>query len=115
MSDFFEFCGVDEAVIRQERAKAQELRKSAWWQRKIGSGLCHYCGQRQKSPKDLTMDHLVPLGRGGRSVKGNLVPACKECNNKKKVMLPQEWEEYKKNSLAVRENILLSEAVAESD
>jgi 5-methylcytosine-specific restriction endonuclease McrA len=37
------------------------------------------------------MDHLVPLSRGGRSIKGNLVPACKACNAKKKYRLP--WEE----------------------
>jgi len=30
------------------------------------------------------MDHLVPLARGGKSIKANLVPACKECNTKKK-------------------------------
>jgi 5-methylcytosine-specific restriction enzyme A len=35
----------------------------------------------------LTMDHLVPLIRGGRSTKGNLVPACKPCNTKKKHQL----------------------------
>ena len=40
------------------------------------------------------MDHLVPVVRGGRSVQGNLVPACKECNNKKKYLLPTEFEEY---------------------
>jgi 5-methylcytosine-specific restriction endonuclease McrA len=40
------------------------------------------------------MDHLVPLARGGRSTKNNLVPSCKDCNNKKKNMLPLEWEEY---------------------
>jgi 5-methylcytosine-specific restriction protein A len=44
--------------------------------------------------KELTMDHIVPLIRGGKSTKGNVVPACKECNNKKKHMLPIEWEEY---------------------
>jgi len=93
VSDFFELCGIDEASVRQERVKAKELRRSGWWQRKIGTGVCYYCGQQQ-SPKDLTMDHIVPLGRGGRSVKGNLVPACKECNNRKKTMLPLEWEEY---------------------
>ncbi len=38
------------------------------------------------------MDHLVPLVRGGKSSKGNLVPACKDCNNKKKYALPWEWE-----------------------
>jgi 5-methylcytosine-specific restriction endonuclease McrA len=40
------------------------------------------------------MDHVVPLIRGGRSRRGNVVPACKECNNKKKSLLPVEWEEY---------------------
>jgi 5-methylcytosine-specific restriction endonuclease McrA len=40
------------------------------------------------------MDHIVPLIRGGKSLKSNIVPACKECNNKKKHMLPIEWEEY---------------------
>ena len=40
------------------------------------------------------MDHIVPVVRGGKSKKGNLVPACKDCNNKKKHMLPIEWEAY---------------------
>jgi 5-methylcytosine-specific restriction protein A len=40
------------------------------------------------------MDHIVPLARGGRSTKDNLVACCKECNNKKKTLLPIEWDEY---------------------
>lgn len=40
------------------------------------------------------MDHIVPLSRGGRSVKGNVVPACKTCNSKKKELLPMEWDAY---------------------
>jgi len=40
------------------------------------------------------MDHIVPVIRGGRSTKGNIVPCCKECNNRKRHMLPVEWEEY---------------------
>lgn len=96
MEDLFGFDGVDDAIIRRERAKARELRKSRWWQQKTASGLCYYCGN--KFPfKQLTMDHLVPLGRGGRSTKDNLVPACKDCNNKKKNMMPLEWEEYLEN------------------
>ncbi len=93
MTDYFSIDGVDEAVIRTERAKARELRKSRWWQQKTSSGLCHYCGKKFTF-KQLTMDHLVPLARGGRSTRDNLVPSCKNCNNKKKAMLPLEWEEY---------------------
>ena len=85
--------GVDDATIRTERAKARELRKSRWWQQKTSSGLCYYCG-RKFPYKQLTMDHLVPLARGGRSTKDNLVPSCKECNTQKKSLLPLEWEEY---------------------
>lgn len=40
------------------------------------------------------MDHIVPIIRGGRSTKGNVVAACKACNTKKKYLLPMEWEEY---------------------
>jgi 5-methylcytosine-specific restriction endonuclease McrA len=41
---------------------------------------CHYCGQR----KVLTLDHVIPVSKGGKHVKENIVPACKGCNSKKK-------------------------------
>ena len=96
MSDFFHFDGVDEAEIRREREKARKLRKSRWWQQKLVIGACYYCARLFK-PKDLTMDHIVPLARGGKSTKDNLVTCCKECNNKKKTLLPIEWVEYMEN------------------
>ncbi len=87
----------DEAVIRAERAKARELRKTRWWQQKTAPGLCHYCGK--KFPfHELTMDHLVPLSRGGRSTKDNLVPSCKNCNTLKKSLLPLEWQDHLERS-----------------
>jgi 5-methylcytosine-specific restriction endonuclease McrA len=84
---------VTEEEIRREKAKAQKLRKSQWWKRKCAEGTCYFC-RKKIHPKELTMEHVVPLIRGGKSVKGNVVPACKECNNKKKYLLPIEWEEY---------------------
>jgi len=93
VKDYEGFAGIDEAAIRRERDKARELRRSRWWQQKLAQGICHYCGQQVK-PSGLTMDHIVPLARGGQSSKGNVVATCKECNNKKKSMLPIEWEEY---------------------
>ncbi|MCS6924944.1 MAG: HNH endonuclease [Candidatus Binatia bacterium] len=82
---------VTSADIRREKARARELRRSQWWKRKCAAGICYYC-QRRVPPKELTMDHIVPLARGGRSTKGNVVPACKECNTKKRYALPWEWE-----------------------
>ena len=84
---------IDEEDIKREKSKAQKLRQSGWWKNKRGRGICHYCG-KNFPPKELTMDHLVPIARGGKSTKGNIVPSCKECNNKKKYLLPTEWEEY---------------------
>jgi 5-methylcytosine-specific restriction enzyme A len=89
----FSLDGIDEKAIRQERAKARDLRKSRWWQQKIATGICHYC-QRHCRPDELTMDHIVPVSRGGKSTKANLAPTCKDCNTRKKIMLPLEWEEY---------------------
>ncbi len=84
---------MDEADISRERNKARELKQSQWWKRRKAKGVCHYC-QRQFAPSDLTMDHVVPLARGGKSTKGNVVPCCKECNNTKKQLLPMEWDDY---------------------
>lgn len=84
---------LQEEDIRRERHKARELRASQWWKRRCDKGKCHYCG-RDTPPKELTMDHIVPLARGGRTTKGNLVPACKDCNNQKRQMLPMEWDAY---------------------
>ena len=84
---------MDDGAIRRERHKARELRDSQWWKRRLSKGVCDYCG-KETPPKKLTMDHIVPLARGGRSTKGNVVPACKECNTRKKQLLPMEWDQY---------------------
>lgn len=47
---------------------------------------CQYCG----AINDLTLDHVTPRSKGGRSSWNNLVTACKRCNTKKGDSLPQE-------------------------
>lgn len=84
---------VSEEEIKRERDKARALRKTRWWKQRMARGTCHYCGRRF-SPDELTMDHIVPIIRGGKTTKSNLAAVCKECNNKKKYLLPMEWEEY---------------------
>ncbi len=73
----------DEHHIARERARARELRRSAWWQAQIQGGICHYCGVKVGASA-LTMDHVVPVSRGGRSRKGNVVPCCDACNKTKR-------------------------------
>lgn len=84
---------ISEQDIKREKEKARELRRSRWWQNRLAKGVCHWCGGTFP-PDELTMDHIVPVTRGGKSTRGNVVPACKECNNRKKYLLPVEWEEY---------------------
>jgi 5-methylcytosine-specific restriction endonuclease McrA len=40
---------------------------------------CVYCGEK----KPLTMDHIIPVSKGGFHVKENIVPACRSCNSRK--------------------------------
>lgn len=46
---------------------------------KRDGGQCQYCG----TSKDLTIDHVIPRSKGGKSTWTNLVTACKRCNSKK--------------------------------
>ncbi|MEJ5226619.1 HNH endonuclease [Thermodesulfovibrio sp.] len=87
---------ISKRELEIEKQKAKIIRKSSWWKKKISVGVCYYCGKKTP-PEELTMDHLIPLIRGGKSKKGNLVPCCKDCNNKKKYLLPFEWEDYLKS------------------
>lgn len=68
--------------IKKEREKARELKKTRWWREKIQKGLCYHC-EKTFSHKELTMDHLVPLVRGGKTGKNNVVVSCKKCNSEK--------------------------------
>ncbi len=47
---------------------------------------CAYCGYH----KDLTLDHVLPKSRGGKTNWDNLITACKKCNGKKGDFTPEE-------------------------
>lgn len=50
-------------------------------------GRCHYCGCEMKrtgnSPERFTIDHKIPISRGGGSETANLVASCLACNGAK--------------------------------
>jgi 5-methylcytosine-specific restriction endonuclease McrA len=48
---------------------------------------CAYCG---KSPRELTVDHVQPVSRGGPDTWTNCVSACKGCNHRKGARTPDE-------------------------
>lgn len=53
---------------------------------KRDSNSCCYCG----SGKDLTLDHVMPKSRGGKTSWTNLTTACRRCNTKKGNLTPDE-------------------------
>lgn len=63
---------------------------------------CWYCGQvlggtgggSNCSPNQRTVDHQVPLSRGGLNVPENRVLACRLCNTRKGTKLVKEFREY---------------------
>lgn len=44
------------------------------------NGACAYC---LRTDRKLTVDHVIPLSRGGDHTYGNVVPACQSCNSRK--------------------------------
>jgi len=52
---------------------------------------CVYCGTKNTR---LTIDHIIPKAKGGKSTFENTVAACKPCNNKKGSKLCSEVKMY---------------------
>ena len=50
---------------------------------------CQYC-EKKLPYRDLTLDHVFPVSRGGGKSWESLVAACRECNNKKGNRTPKE-------------------------
>lgn len=52
--------------------------------------ICFWC--RRKIAKDQrTVDHFMPLAKGGAHAASNLVAACKTCNSYKRDLIPDEF------------------------
>lgn len=65
-------------------------------------GRCAYCSAKAS----LTMDHVVPLVRGGSNTIGNILPACRPCNCRKQGRFIMEWRLGKSRSTERRVDAL---------
>jgi 5-methylcytosine-specific restriction endonuclease McrA len=64
------------------------------WQIKWKSRLfvtCYWC-EKEFSPRQCQSDHIIPLSKGGPHELSNLCIACKPCNLRKSVKMPDEWK-----------------------
>lgn len=71
-------------VIRVLNLVKRKVRKSVSFSKKNilrrDNFMCQYCGDRDHP---LTVDHIIPKSRGGKTIWVNVVVACKPCNMKK--------------------------------
>jgi 5-methylcytosine-specific restriction endonuclease McrA len=64
-----------------EKGAASDGTHRLWDERlKEHDGTCVHCGERAGK---LTLDHFIPLTKGGAHVLLNFVPSCKSCNSAK--------------------------------
>lgn len=73
-------------------------------------GCCAYCGKpegRAKADK-LDRDHLVPISKGGKTIKTNIVPACRTCNRGRGNRDWQSWYHENKYYSAEREQRIIA-------
>lgn len=54
---------------------------------KLLSSNCSYCG----TAENVTLDHIVPISRGGKHSIGNLQSLCGSCNSSKNAKTIMEW------------------------
>lgn len=52
---------------------------------------CAYCGDAWPT----TIDHIIPVSKGGTSERSNLAPACRPCNMEKLDFTPDEWRGWR--------------------
>ena len=73
------------AIAKRKRAKGRFTAREFLLVLKKHKYRCAYC-KRQISRSSATIDHVVPLSRGGTNWITNIIPACLRCNQRKSFM-----------------------------
>jgi 5-methylcytosine-specific restriction endonuclease McrA len=76
-------------LLRFEKVPRQEVKFSRGNIYLRDRNRCQYCGKKF-STSELSLDHVVPVSRGGKSTWENVVCACLKCNVRKGNRLPSE-------------------------
>jgi 5-methylcytosine-specific restriction endonuclease McrA len=63
--------------------KRQELRRRVFQRDNYRCAYCRWKADRPEERKALTVDHVIPLSKGGTWRMQNLVTSCYRCNIKK--------------------------------
>lgn len=86
-------------ALKMQSPRVAGITKAAL--RKIHGDACRYCGttmqfivckNAQYVPDQATIEHIVPLSKGGAHDWENVALACRRCNLRKNRRTPDEWE-----------------------
>jgi 5-methylcytosine-specific restriction enzyme A len=90
---------VSQRNIQARRAGANGVITPDQWRRllKRHHFRCFYCGTKLL-PANRTLDHKIPLSRGGANTIKNVVPACRPCNQRKMRLTAREFLAREKES-----------------
>lgn len=83
-----------DAARRQREKGAKRYLVLAKEIKRLRQGPCFYCGSKKAM---ITIDHVIPLARGGSHSIGNLVGACKSCNSSKGAKTITEWKKVRRS------------------
>ena len=84
----------------------KEVKDKNWWRnwsenrvdivkfKKESENICHYCGKKITNKDELTVDHVVPVSKGGENEKDNFVISCKTCNREKSNLSAERYTEF---------------------
>ena len=76
-------------TLHYDKVQAQTLKPTRKNIYDRDGNTCQYCNKK-RTPKELNLDHVVPLCQGGRGTWTNLVCTCIPCNSKKGGHRPEE-------------------------
>ena len=66
----------------------------------LQGGVCVYCDQPFTDERPPTIDHVIPISRGGMNDDSNVVAACRSCNSSKGSRTAEEFQEVKSATAA---------------
>lgn len=70
------------ALVNYNRLPIRDVKYSRQSIFQRDKNLCGYCGNRFKS-EDLTIDHIIPRCKGGKTTWDNTISCCRPCNSRK--------------------------------
>lgn len=88
-------------MAKNKRTKS-DRRKTIW---KKANGLCAHCGKATGATQQ-TIDHVIPKSFGGGDDQRNLMPLCKDCNQRRMTGKIEPLEYYAYASEWAKEEML---------